>query len=158
MKRKDIKIKINVVLWGKVKEKIIQDFGKGFNEVDTLLIISVLYLYKPLKYKPEYLLLVAENPADLHEENYKSKTISVFTDIMDKLKEQCLNCSNSDIIEILIVSYLYQKTSFYTNKISPIYTFVGSKNQTMQSATSKAVKQMSLDFPNMTLIDGCVGT
>lgn len=158
MRKKDIKIKINVVLWEKVKEKIVSDFGKAINEVDTLLIISLLYLYKPLKYKPENLLLVAKKPSDIYEENYKSKTISIFTNIMDKLKEHCPNCTNSDIIEILIVSYLYQETSVYTDNISPIYTFVGSKNQKMQSATSNAIRQMQLDYQNTTLIDGCVGT
>lgn len=158
MKRKDIKVRINMKLWEKVKERIMLHFGKEYSEVDCLLIISLLYLYKHPKHDPDTIYLVAENPSDLSEENYKSKTISVFTNIMDKIKEHCPNCTNSNIIEILIVSYLYQETSVYTDKISPIYTFVGSKNQKMQSATSNAIRQMQLDYQNTTLIDGCVGT
>jgi len=158
MKRTDIKIKINTKLWKMVKEKILKDFGKEYSEVDCLLIISLLYLYKHPKYDLKIIYLVAKTPSDLHEENYKSKTICVFTYIMDKLRTYCPQCTNSQIVEWVIVCYLYYDISFYTNHITPIYTFVGSKNQTMQSATASSIELMNLDYKNTTLIDGCTGT
>ena len=158
MKRKDIKVRINMKLWEKVKERIILYFGKAYSEVDCLLIISLLYLYKHPKYDPDTIYLVAENPSDLSEKNYKSKTICVFTYIMNRLKKYCSKCTNSQIIEWVIVSYLHHDINFYTDCITPLYTFIGSKNITMQSTTASSIDLMNLDYKNTTLIDGCAGT
>lgn len=161
MKKKDIKVRINTKLWEMVKKKIESDFGKQMNDVDSILIVAMLYLYKS-KDKARhpdnlYALKCIESP-DLDDRYYKTKTICVYKYVMDRLKENCSGCTYSEAIERAIVDYLYLPISFYTDNIKPIYTFVGSKNPTMQSATANAVKQMHLNYKETVLIDGCCGT
>ena len=45
MKKRDIKIQINEILWEKALEKIETDFGKKYCKTNSLLIIMLLALY-----------------------------------------------------------------------------------------------------------------
>lgn len=161
MKKNDIKVKINVKLWEMAQEKIKADFGKKMSGVDTLLIVSLLYLYKSNSYSrdPHNLFMIDQlAPDDLRDVSYRSKTICVYADIMAQLKKSCGNSTNSYAIERALVDYLYLPLTFYTDKINPVYTFVGSKNLTMQSATANAVEQMHINHHDTILVDACCGT
>ena len=48
MKKKDIKIQINEILWKKALEKIESDFGEKYCKTDCILIIMLLALYKKM--------------------------------------------------------------------------------------------------------------
>lgn len=157
MKKKDIKIKINTVLWEKVKKKLLLDFGKEFNDADTLRIISLLYLYKRKNKQRQESNYDIVSP-DPTKEIYETKTIEVYADVMDKVKEACGNCTNSKAVERAIADFLYLPLSFYTDNLAPVYSFIGSKNIKMQKAVADAIEKMTLNHNNTTLIDGCCGT
>lgn len=160
MKKKDIKVRLNMKLWEMVKEKMVVDFGKEFKDVDTILITSLLYLYKSNSKlrRADNLYLITKEPSDLSKENYQTKTICVYEYVMERLKESCSDCTNSQALERAFVDFLYLPLSFYTDNIKPIYTFVGSKNPTMQSATANAADAMNLNYEATILIDACCGT
>lgn len=160
MRRTDIKVGINEKLWKKMKEKMKTDFGHSYCDTDSLLIVILLFLYK--KKNPnrntDNLYLVLDNPTELQEENYHLKTISVYKELLEYLRELNPDSDNRQLIERAIVDYLYLPLNFYTDCISPVYTIIGSKNCKMQNATDTAISQMSLAYKDITLIDGCCAT
>lgn len=157
MKKKDIKIEINTILWDKVKKKLLLAFNKEFSDADTLRIISLLYLYKGKnkQRKASNYDIVSPDPT---KEIYESKTIEVYADVMDKLKETCGHCTNSEAVKRAIADFLYLPLNFYTDNLTPVYTFIGSKNIKMQKAVAAAIRKMNLDCKNTVLMDGCCGT
>lgn len=160
MRRMDMKIKVNRKLWRLMKEKVKRDFGKSYCDTDCLLIIILLALYKR-KHNDrcaDNLYLVLDEPADLSEDSYHLKTISIYGELLDYMKAQYPDANYSQLVECAMADFLYLPVNFYTDCISPLYTIVGSKNHTMQKATEKAVDDMKLPCKEMTLIDGCCAT
>ena len=66
------------------------------------------------------------------------------------LQEQYPAFSYSQLIESALTDYLVLPITFYTDCISPLYTFVGSKNHKMQVATADAVDAM--EIPHVPLV------
>ena len=160
MRKKDIKIQINEILWEMALEKIENEFGKKYCKTDSLLIIMLLAIYK-MKSKlrtTDNLYLAVNHPDQLAPSTYKSMTIAVYDGLLDMLQEQHPDFTYSQIIEFAIADYLVLPTSFYTDYISPLYTIVGSKNHTMQVATADAVDAMKIPYEPFTLIDCCSAT
>lgn len=160
MRRMDIKIKLNHKLWKRMKDKIKNDFDRSYCDTYCLLIIILLSLYKRKDRDRcgENLYLVLDNSADLSEDNYYLKTISIYGELLDYMKAQYPDLTYSQLVERAIVDFLYLPTKFYTDCISPLYTIVGSKNHTIQKATANAVDDMKLSHKEMTLIDGYCAT
>ena len=160
MVKKDIHIQINTILWEMALKKIESDFGKKYMKTDCILIIMLLALYKKKNKlrKADNLYLAINHPDQLAPSAYKTITIAVYDGLLDMLQEQHPSNTYSQIIEYAIADYLVLPTSFYTDCISPLYTIVGSKNTTMQEATSDAVDAMKLSPEALTLIDGCCAT
>lgn len=160
MVRKDIKIRINTILWELAQKKIESDFGKKYCKTDSLLIIMLLALYKrKSKLRTPYNLYLAIGQPDwLAPSAYKSMTIAVYDGLLDTLQELHPADTYSQLIESAIADYLVLPLTFYTDCISPLYTIVGSKNNKMQKVTASAVKAMNLPHEQLTLIDGCCAT
>ncbi|MDO5403404.1 MAG: hypothetical protein Q4F11_08185 [Eubacteriales bacterium] len=160
MRKKDIKIKVNRKLWRMMKDKVKNDFGRSYCNTDCLLIIVLPSLHKRKHTDrcADNLYLVLDNPADLSEDNYSLKTISIYGELLDYMKTQYPDANYRQLVEYAIAYYLYLPVNFYTNCISPLYTIVGSKNTTMQKATAGAVDNMKLQHEKMILIDGCCAT
>lgn len=57
-----------------------------------------------------------------------------------------------------MTDYIALPLNFYTDNISPVYTILGSKNNTMQKATASAVESMNLHHEQTTLVDACCAT
>ena len=57
-----------------------------------------------------------------------------------------------------MTDYIALPLNFYTDNISPVYTIVGSKNNTMQKATTSAVESTNLHHEQTTLVDACCAT
>ena len=160
MIKKDIKIKINIILWEMAIKKIESDFGKKYTKTDCILIIMLLALYKKKSNlrTTNNLYLAIQEPNQLESSAYKSITIDVYDRLLDMLQEIHPTFTYSELIESAIADYLVLPMTFYTDHISPLYTIVGSKNSTMQSATSKAIDNIKLQYDAFTLIDGCCAT
>ena len=160
MRKKDIKIQINEILWEMALEKIENEFGKKYCKTDCILIIMLLALYKKKNKlrKADNLYLAINHPDQLSTSAYKSMTIAVYDGLLDMLQEQHPSNTYSHIIEYAIADYLVLPMTFYTDCISPLYTIVGSKNTTMQEATASAVDAIKLSHESLTLIDGCCAT
>lgn len=160
MLRKDIKIKINTILWELAQKKIESDFGKKYCKTDSLLLIMLLALYKR-KSKlrtTDNLYLAVKHPDQFVPPTYKTMTIAVYDGLLDMLQEQHPESTYTQLIESAIADYLVLPMTFYTDCISPLYTIVGSKNHTMQVATANAMDAMKLPHESFTLIDGCCAT
>lgn len=160
MRKKDIKIQINEILWEMALEKIENEFGKKYCKTDSLLIIMLLAVYK-MKSKlrtTDNLYLAVNHPDQLAPSVYKSMTIAVYDGLLDMLQEQHPDFTYSQLIESALADYLVLPITFYTDCISPLYTIVGSKNHTMQVATVDAVNAMNIPYESFTLIDGCCAT
>ena len=160
MRKKDIKIQINEILWEKALEKIESDFGKKSCKTDNLLIIMLLALYKrKCKLRTtDNLYLAVNHPDQLAPSAYKSMTIAVYDGLLDRLQEQHPDFTYNQLIASAIADYLVLPMTFYTDCISPLYTIIGSKNHTMQVATADAVNTMKIPHESFTLIDGCCAT
>ncbi|MDY6155244.1 MAG: hypothetical protein SPH96_01765 [Agathobacter sp.] len=160
MRKKDIKIQINEILWEMALKKIENEFGKKYCKTDCILIIMLLALYKKKNnlHNTDNLYLAVNHPDQLAPSAYKSTTIAVYDGLLDMLQEQHPDFTYSQIIEFAIADYLVLPTSFYTDYISPLYTIVGSKNHTMQVATADAVDAMKIQYESFTLIDCCSAT
>jgi len=160
MVRKDIKIKINLVLWELAQKKIESDFGKKYCKTDSLLLIMLLALYKR-KSKlrtTDNLYLAVSHPDQFAPPTYETMTIAVYDGLLDMLQELHPEFTYTQLVESAIADYLVLPMTFYTNCISPLYTIVGSKNNKMQKATTSAVDAMNLPYESLTLIDGCCAT
>ena len=160
MRKKDIKIQINEILWEMALEKIENEFGKKYCKTDSLIIIMLLAFYKR-KSKlrtTDNLYLAVNHPEQLSTSAYKSMTIAVYDGLLDMLQEKYPEYTYSQIIEFAIADYMILPITFYTNSISPLYTIIGSKNHTMQVATADAVNAMEIPHESFTLIDGCCAT
>lgn len=160
MVRKDIKIKINLVLWEMAQKKMESDFGKKHAQTDCMLIIMLLALYKRKNRlrKSDNLYLAIGQPDWLAPSAYKSMTIAVYDGLLEMLQELHPEFTYSQLIESAIADYLVLPMTFYTDYISPLYTIVGSKNNKMQKATASAVDAMKLPHESLSLIDGCCAT
>ena len=160
MVKKDIKIRINTILWEMAQEKIKSDFERRYIKTDCLLIIMLLTLYKRKSRlrTSDNLYLAIEQPDQLAPSAYKSMTIAVYDGLLDMLQELHPEFTYSQLIESAIAHYLVLPMTFYTDCISPLYTIVGSKNNKMQKATASAVDAMKLPHKSLTLIDGCCAT
>ena len=160
MVRKDIKIRINTILWEMALKKIESDFGKKYSKTDSLLIIMLLALYKRKNRlrTTDNLYLAVTHPDQLAPSAYKTMTIAVYNRLMDVLLEQHPKFTYTQLIESAIADYLVLPMTFYIDCISPPYTIVGSKNHTMQVATADAVDAMIIPHKAFTLIDGCCAT
>lgn len=160
MVRKDIKIRINTILWEMAQKKIESDFGKKYAQTDCLLIIMLLALYKrKSRFRTsDNLYLAIGQPDQLAPSAYKTMTIAVYNILLVMLQEQYPEFTYSQLIESTIADYLVLPMTFYTDCISPLYTIVGSKNHTMQVTTADAVDAMKLPCESFTLIDGCCAT
>lgn len=160
MRRKDIKIQINTILWEKAQKKIEINFGKKYAKTDCLLIIMLLALYKSKSRlrKSDNLYLAIGQPDWLAPSAYKTMTIAVYDGVLNMLQEQHPESTYTQLIEYAIADYLVLPMTFYTNCISPLYTIIGSKNNKMQKATASAVDAMNLPHEQLTLIDGCCAT
>lgn len=161
MKKKDVKLRINEILWEKALEKLKLMFGRSYCVADAVLILLLLAFYK-LRQRSHFLddiYIVADHPSDFDEENYIEKTISVYAELFKALcPDDNVKLDNSSIFQIVLTDFLRLPFTFYTDCISPLYTIVGSKNHTMQEATANAVDAMKLDTVNMLLVDGCCAT
>ena len=91
-------------------------------------------------------------------DTYISFTIEIIGELLDEAKKNNPNETYSIIIESALVDYIVLSTHFYTDNLSPIYTIVGSKNNTMQKATASAIEFMNLNHEQMTLVDACCAT
>lgn len=160
MRKKDIKIKVNKNLWRKMKEKVESEFGEKFCDSDCLLIVLLLAVYKRKNKQRSHdnKYLSCESSTEFDDDNYFQKTISVYAELLDHLQKDTEKVNYSQIIENAIGDYLYLPMNFYTDCISPLYTIVGSKNNTMQKATAEAVDKMNLINDDLTVIDGCCAT
>lgn len=160
MQRKDVTLRLNKILWEKALKKIETDFGKKYCQTDCALIVLLLSLYKRKNKQrhPDNLYLATDSPNDLDPNKYVTKTISIYGELLDKLKEMHPSCTNSQVFEFALADYIYLAGNFYTDCISPLYSIIGSKNHTMQKATDEAVSKMQLDSSNMVLIDACCAT
>lgn len=160
MKRKDITIKINLVLWEMAQKKIEADFGKRHAQTDCLLIIMLQALYKRKSRlrTSDNLYLALEQPDQLAPSAYKTMTIAVYDGLLEMLQEQYPTDTYSKMLEHATADYLVLPMTFYTDCISPLYTIVGSKNHTMQVATTDAVEAMNLPYESLTLVDACCAT
>ena len=89
MKRKDIKIQINTILWEMAQKKIEADFRKKYTKTDCLLIIMLLALYKRKSRlrTSDSLYLAIEQPDQLAPSAYKVLTIAVYDGLLDMLQE-----------------------------------------------------------------------
>lgn len=160
MRKRDIKIQINEILWEKALEKIETDFGKRYCKTNSLLIIMLLALYKK-KCKlrtTDNLYLAVNHPDQLAPSAYKSITIAVYDGLLDRLQVQHPDFTYNQLIESAIADYLVLPMTFYTDCISPLYTIIGSMNHTMQVSTADAVNAMKIPHESFTLIDGCCAT
>lgn len=160
MRKRDIKIQINEILWEKALEKIETDFGKKYCKTNSLLIIMLLALYKrKCKLRTtDNLYLAVNHPDQLAPSAYKSMTIAVYDGLLDMLQEQHSDFTYNQLIASAIADYLVLPMTFYTDYISPLYTIIGSKNHTMQVATADAMNTMKIPHESFTLIDGCCAT
>lgn len=160
MLKKDINIRINVILWEMALKKIETDFGKKYTKTDCMLIIMMLALYKPkdVQRSSDNLYLAVKHPNQLAPSSYKTMTIAVYDGLLDMLQKQHPQFTQSQLIESAIADYLVLLTTFYTDYVSPLYSIVGSKNHTMQKATASAVDAMKLHHESLTLIDACCAT
>lgn len=160
MIKKDIKIKINIILWEMAIKKIESDFGKKYSQTDCMLIIMLLALYKKRSNlrTTDNLYLAIQHPNQLESSAYNSMTIDVYDRLLDMLQEIHPTFTYSKLIESSIADFLVLPLTFYTDYIAPLYTIVGSKNQTMQKETASAVDGMNLPHESLTLVDGCCAT
>ena len=160
MKRKDIKIQINTILWQMAQKKIETDFRKKYTKTDCLLIIMLLALYKKKSKlrSADNLYLAVKHPDQLAPSTYITMTIAVYDGLLEMLQEQHPTDTYSQLIESTLADYLTLPLTFYTDCISPLYSIVGSKNHTMQVATANAVEAMNLPHESLTLVDGCCAT
>lgn len=164
--KKEETLNINKTFWEKAKKKMEKEFKKDIGkDTDIILIISVLGLYKKAKIEKDSEYLLVDHPDELKKSNYVVKKVRIYTKILDALKRAYrrpgskTNSFNfSDIINGLLVCYIRTPLEEYTDSIAPLYTIVGSKNQTMQKKTANAVEQMRLYHDNMTYIEGCCAT
>lgn len=160
MLKKDINIRINVILLEMALKKIETDFGKKYTKTDCMLIIMMLALYKhnnSLR-TSDNVYLAIQHPDQLTMSFYKTITIAVYDGLLDMLQKQYPQFTQSQLIESAIADYLVLPITFYTDCISPLYSIVGSKNHTMQKATASAVDAMKLPHESLTLIDACCAT
>ena len=160
MRKKDIKIRINEILWKKSLEKIESDFGRKYCKTDSMMIIMLLALYKrkSILRNSDNIYLAVQRSEQLDSSNYTFITIAVYDGLLELLQKLHPALPYSQLIESAIADYLVLPRSFYTECISPLYTIVGSKNHTMQEATATIVDEMNLYHESLTLIDGCCAT
>ncbi len=173
--KKEISVFIGRTLLEKLSERVEVDFKKKYSISDCILIALLTSLYKPSALcLLDIHYLVLDHPEQLPEQNRIRKTITVYPELLQQMKEKWSKCNkntkthstlsgdsditNGEILERAISNYLYQSNTVYTDCISPLYTIVGSKNFTMQRRTAYAVDHMPLDHKEMTLIDACSAT
>lgn len=146
---------------GESIKKLEMMFGKSYYTVDVVLILLLLALYKwkQRSHFPENIYLGTSLPSDFDKSNYETKTVSVYAELFDYLRtDTYAQLDNSMLFQCVLTDFLREPVTFYTDNISPLYTIVGSKNCTMQTATADALATMNLDTQNMVLVDGCCAT
>ena len=160
MTRKDIKITIRKKLWEKAIRKVKSEFIFVHTTTDALNAILLLSLYKVRSKhrKTDNIFLSYSNITEMASDTYITFTIEIISELLDEAKKNNPNSTYSNIIESALTDYIVLPTDFYTDNISPIYTIVGSKNNTMQKATASAVESMNLHHEQMTLVDACCAT
>lgn len=161
MTKNDVKLRLNKTIWEKASTKTRYLFGSKLKIVDMVLIIMLLALYKWKRNehstKDKYEVLT--HPSENSKDNYICKTVCVYTDLFELMQKNPYNkLTYSELFECAMVDFIEKDISFYTSQISPLYTIVGSKNFTMQKATSDAVAAMNLDTANIELVDACCAT
>lgn len=109
MQRKDVTLRLNKILWEKALKKIETDFGKKYCQTDCALIVLLLSLYKRKNKQrhPDNLYLATDSPNDLDPNKYVTKTISIYGELLDKLKEMHPSCTNSQVFEFALADYIY---------------------------------------------------
>ena len=160
MTRKDIKITVRQKLWDKAVKKAMSEFQFVHTITDALNAILLLSLYKVRSKhrRTDNIFLSYSNITEMTSDTYISFTIEIIGEVLDEAKKNNPNETYSIIIESALVDYIVLSTHFYTDNLSPIYTIVGSKNNTMQKATSSAIEFMNLNHEQMTLVDACCAT
>lgn len=160
MIRKDIKITISRILWEKAFKKAKSEFEfiAVHSKTDFLNIILLLGLYKSNAKERADNHYMAISIEDMQSDTQITFTTEVIKELLDAFKNKHSNMSYSELIENALADYIVLPTDFYTNKISPVYTIVGSKNSTMQKATISVVESMKLNHVQMTLVDACCAT
>lgn len=170
--QKEETLKINMTLWKKVMEKMKIIFKKEeIADVTVILIVCLLGCYmnskKKIKISKDDKYLGADHPDEIKESNYETKKVRIPAKLVDNLKktwnafaekEKNRTPGLSDIINALLISFNKTPIEEYTNCIAPLYSIVGSKNQSMQKETANAVENMNLNHQEMIYIEGCCAT
>lgn len=147
-------------LWEKAIKRAKAEFRFVHTTTDALNTILLLSLYK-VKSKHrriDNIFLSYSNITEMTSDTYITFTIEIISELLYEAKKNNPNETYSIIIESTLTDYIILPTDFYTDNISPIYTIVGSKNNTMQKATASAVESMNLNHERMTLVDACCAT
>lgn len=147
-------------LWEKAVKKAISEFQFVHTTTDALNAILLLGLYKARSKhrRTDNIFLSYSNITEMTSDTYISFTIEIIGELLDEAKKNNPNETYSIIIESALADYIVLPTHFYTDNLSPIYTIVGSKNNTMQKATASAIEFMNLNQEQMTLVDACCAT
>lgn len=158
----DLKLNLNKTLWEKAMAKMEEEFKKEkIPNTDFILIIILLGLYKRVDLSDaDYIYLATENTDERKETNYINKTIAIHKKLLKKITSNGKSDgrSYSEVVNILMAAYIVTPLNKYTDCIKPLYTIIGSKNETMQKETASAVKLMQLESRDMTLVDACCAT
>ena len=159
MTRKDIKITIKQKLWEKAVKKAMSEFQFVHTTTDAINTTLLLGLYKSnTKKRTDNLYLAYSSIAEMQSDYHRTFTIEVIGELLDGLKSKHNDKTYSQIVESTMTDYTVLPLNFYTDNLSPIYTIVGSKNNTMQKATASAIEFMNLNHEQMTLVDACCAT
>ena len=89
MRKKDIKIRINEILWKKSLEKIESDFGRKYCKTDSMMIIMLLALYKrkSILRNSDNIYLAVQRSEQLDSSNYTFITIAVYDGLLELLQK-----------------------------------------------------------------------
>ena len=159
MTRKDIKINIRKKLWEKAIKRAKSEFQFVHTTTDALNTILLLGLYKSnAKKRTDNLYLAYSSIAEMQSDYHRAFTIEVIGELLDGLKSKHNDITYSQIVESTMTDYIALPLNFYTDNISPVYTIVGSKNNTMQKATTSAVESTNPHHEQTTLADACSAT
>lgn len=89
MIKKDIKIRVNTILWEMALKKMESDFERKYSKTDSLLIIMLLALYKKKSKlrSADNMYRAVEHPDQIAPSAYRDMTIAVFDGLLDILQE-----------------------------------------------------------------------
>ena len=104
MRKKDIKIRINEILWKKSLEKIESDFGRKYCKTDSMMIIMLLALYKrkSILRNSDNIYLAVQRSEQLDSSNYTFITIAVYDGLLELLQKLHPALPYSQLIESAI--------------------------------------------------------